>query len=348
MKTETLQKVRSPYWDNLKFFLITLVVVGHFVAPYAHHQYFWPRYVFMVIYTFHMPMFIFVSGMFSKSAINGRRFKLERMFSFILLYVAYKVIKYFLLNYALDISVGFHLFVVDDLPWYMLCMAAWLGSTYLVRNVNPVWMMIIAIAMSFFIGFDDKVGDVFALARMVNYWPFFLLGYYFDRDRTLEVINKPAVRIVGIAIFLALLIVAWAKLDQYASLGQLFTGRNSYASISSVCEPFKPWFRLVYFPYIAFIGLGVMSIIPRRKLLLISDFGSRTLAVYFLHRFVLYIIAYFGFYTAVQTMFPEEKYWTLILIACGVITTFVLSLKVFSYPFDWVMKQKYRFMIKDR
>ena len=61
---------RIALWDNLKLFLIFLVVLGHLTL-----QYFYSSQMFctvtMVIYTFHMPAFVFVSGLFSKKAING-------------------------------------------------------------------------------------------------------------------------------------------------------------------------------------------------------------------------------------------------------------------------------------
>lgn len=50
---------RSSYWDTVKAVLIFLVVLGHTGTALGDR-------VLSVIYAFHMPLFVFVSGYFSK------------------------------------------------------------------------------------------------------------------------------------------------------------------------------------------------------------------------------------------------------------------------------------------
>lgn len=52
---------RDLYWDSLKAILIILVVYGHMISPYAPDGSF-NRAMCSFIYTFHMPLFIFISG----------------------------------------------------------------------------------------------------------------------------------------------------------------------------------------------------------------------------------------------------------------------------------------------
>ena len=52
-------KTRIAYWDNLKGILIALVVLGHTGTALGDK---W----LSVIYAFHMPLFVFVSGYFSR------------------------------------------------------------------------------------------------------------------------------------------------------------------------------------------------------------------------------------------------------------------------------------------
>ena len=84
---------RIALWDNLKLFLIFLVVLGHLTL-----QYFCSSQMFctvtMVIYTFHMPAFVFISGLFSKKAINGETPPVKRSFSFITVYLFVRVLNY--------------------------------------------------------------------------------------------------------------------------------------------------------------------------------------------------------------------------------------------------------------
>ncbi|MBS7565356.1 acyltransferase family protein [Mucilaginibacter sp. Bleaf8] len=62
-----LSKTRDYLFDNIKFFLITLVVFGHFIESYIT-QNIYQKVIFICIYSFHIPLFVFLSGYFSKSA----------------------------------------------------------------------------------------------------------------------------------------------------------------------------------------------------------------------------------------------------------------------------------------
>ena len=58
-------KVRKAYYDNAKFLLVFLVVLGHFIQSYIHDN----KIIFTLyttIYLFHMPAFILISGYFAK------------------------------------------------------------------------------------------------------------------------------------------------------------------------------------------------------------------------------------------------------------------------------------------
>ncbi|MCM1447377.1 MAG: acyltransferase family protein [Bacteroides sp.] len=53
-----MAKQRNPFWDTLKAILIVLVVLGHTGMAMGEK---W----LSVIYAFHMPLLIFISGYFS-------------------------------------------------------------------------------------------------------------------------------------------------------------------------------------------------------------------------------------------------------------------------------------------
>ncbi|MBR5262525.1 MAG: acyltransferase family protein, partial [Clostridia bacterium] len=72
--------LRLEKWDILKFVLIFFVVFGHFSEQYAGMT-----GLFFFIYSFHMPLFIFVSGLFSKRTINENRY--DKIFTYFVLYV---------------------------------------------------------------------------------------------------------------------------------------------------------------------------------------------------------------------------------------------------------------------
>lgn len=61
-------KERDVYFDNLKFILILLVVMGHLFQPFNGGITIGP--IFKFLYSVHMPLFIFVAGYFSKNVDN--------------------------------------------------------------------------------------------------------------------------------------------------------------------------------------------------------------------------------------------------------------------------------------
>ena len=54
-------RTRDSYWDNLKGVLITLVVCGHLCEQYIDDSNLL-RHLWIVVYSFHMPLFIAISG----------------------------------------------------------------------------------------------------------------------------------------------------------------------------------------------------------------------------------------------------------------------------------------------
>ena len=67
----------------MKFVLIFLVVLGHISEKYTD-DYGGFKIIFLIIYVFHMPAFLFVSGLLSKRTIDRRKY--ENIFSYLMLY----------------------------------------------------------------------------------------------------------------------------------------------------------------------------------------------------------------------------------------------------------------------
>lgn len=60
---------RIVFLDLLKFFCIYLVVLGHCIQAVYGDEYF-NNFIFKFIYTFHMPLFAFISGFLSVRSVN--------------------------------------------------------------------------------------------------------------------------------------------------------------------------------------------------------------------------------------------------------------------------------------
>ena len=59
------EAAREPFWDNVRFAAMALVVVGHAITRLDDSDLMEALYV--AIYAFHMPLFAFVSGWFASA-----------------------------------------------------------------------------------------------------------------------------------------------------------------------------------------------------------------------------------------------------------------------------------------
>jgi len=81
---------RKAYFDNAKFVLIFLVVFGHMIQPFkTDHALVGTLYTWM--YTFHMPVFIFLAGFFAKG--SGKLVDIKKLAKKLLVpYIVFQVI----------------------------------------------------------------------------------------------------------------------------------------------------------------------------------------------------------------------------------------------------------------
>ena len=109
--------------DIYKGFLIFLVVWGHFMMPLIDREYPVARRLFLLIYSFHMPAFIFLSGYFYYGSWKKRGTVFKSICSWIVLYCAMKM----LLNCSDILFYGEKKLIPNFLhesyaPWYILVM----------------------------------------------------------------------------------------------------------------------------------------------------------------------------------------------------------------------------------
>ena len=133
---------RSDYWDNAKGLLIVLVVLGHLFEKNCNVNLVFQS-IHDVIYSFHMPAFIMISGYFSKNH-SGDAVK------------AFKnlLIPYFFLNLIAGSlilrKVIWNPFVSYYGYWYLLCLYCWrISYNGFIKTRAP---LVISIAISIISG----------------------------------------------------------------------------------------------------------------------------------------------------------------------------------------------------
>lgn len=318
-------KERVAWWDNIRFVLITLVVVAHFADVFIAESNLY-KSIFLFIYSFHMPLFILISG-----RLHSNNRLTEKCFFYISLA--------FLLKVVLSISyqaIGgkpyFSLLSDDSLPWYLFAMAAYMIITYILRNQNKWLVLVLAVVIACFTGLDTNIGDTLYLSRIVVFFPFYWMGTMINTEDLLRIKAKKWAILIA-----ALFVVAWGTccligLDDLYALRQFFTGRNHYPA--TVFE-YGPFIRLCCYGISAIMSLAVMLLIPTRRLAKISEMGERSIHVYFWHWPVFRILTLVGIK---ELFYIGNDIGKILYLLSAVIVTILLSQKFATYPIECVRK----------
>ncbi len=298
------QKVRIYKYDNVKALLIFLVVIGHMTTDYVSDS-FLVRWTTLWIYSFHMPAFIFISGLVHKQYITEEKASLGIRGETRLRWD--KILGYFLCAYGLKVFLQvtrtmmgqnprWHWIAEPGIPWYLFVMAGYELLFYFMRRVDdrvkPVWIVTGAFALSAVVGYFPIIGDEFCLARFINFLPIYMIGYYADMTKFLGFVEKRWAKVVGwIVIAATLAICAFGKWGFYG-YRKWCTGRRSYEFMQDFFDYAMDWgwaIRLASWAAALVITFALLAVIPNLDLGFITVMGSRTLNVYFWHRPVCYL-----------------------------------------------------------
>ena len=176
MGGECMEKHRTAIWDNAKFLMITLVVIGH-LANVFYRESNMCQAIYLFIYAFHIPVLFFISGLF---------FKRDKIVQRVFFYVSSGfVLKMSLAVAALinKMPVVFNVLSDPTIPWFFFVLAAFYLITWVSRPIDRKFLLTMSVLLACFAGYDQTVGDFLYLSRTLVFFPYFLLGTMVSRDR---------------------------------------------------------------------------------------------------------------------------------------------------------------------
>ncbi|MFI0979376.1 acyltransferase family protein [Streptomyces sp. NPDC021093] len=277
---------RDAYFDNAKYLAIVLVAVGHS----------WPlvlsgsratEALYMLVYVFHMPAFILISGYFSRS-FDMRPHKLMRLVSSVVVpYVVFQTVYAGFFAYMEDGPMTPHLLSPYFLMWFLLALFVWRLLTPLFMAVRwPVQIsLLVAAAASVTPGMSEQL----SVQRVLQFLPFFVLGLRL-RPQHFRLVQRWSVRWAAIPVFAA----SAAFLYWAAPRTQLdWVYRNHSAQ-----EMDQPWWLGVLMTFAMFGAALVLTAcflawVPRRRMWF-TALGAGTIGGYLLHGFVIKYAGYAG------------------------------------------------------
>jgi len=269
--------VFEPYLDNLKAVLIFLVVLGHFLEIRISSNS-GVRTVFSLIYAFHMPLFVFISGYFSKNTLNAKKL----LKNLLLPYFVFNSLWYLLALFTLKGTV-FRWFYPGMAFWYLLSLFIWrllLPTLVQIRYILPI-SIIAGITAGCFAEFSFFM----AASRTIAFLPFFLLGYFCAEDQLKAIrINRiSAWFILAVAISIIYLAPSAFPLVKPG----FFYADNAY-SVLKISNLFGVIFRSSFYLLAVTISLAVISLTPERENRL-TFIGRNSLYIYIFHTYLLLI-----------------------------------------------------------
>lgn len=273
-------KQRIDYIDRMKGLAIFLVVMGHvYGMTFAQSD----DVACRVISSFHMPLFMFLSGLVACSGATSPFWnitKLSRKLRGLLLpLIVFGMC--FTMTWVSDFGSGLKCFLESPNKngyWYLMTLAVFYVSLSIYRlNFKQKWYIDVVLAIAIWGGmfalwkYTAQTKDYFCMLNCGNFYPFFMLGVMTTKYNLLNKMHK-------VNWLFSLCIVAYAFL--------FCVDMPFHALVSLNKHIFLP-FCMVYIVVTLFVGRHGATSYGEK----ILDFvGKRTLDIYVIHYFFISMI----------------------------------------------------------
>ncbi|KOU73308.1 membrane protein [Streptomyces sp. MMG1533] len=273
-------KQRDAFFDNAKYLAIVLVAMGHVWEPLRSES----RTVtalYTIVYAFHMPAFIVISGYFSRG-FDASPQKLKRLITGVVVpYVVFET-AYTLFTRWTDNVPDRPVSLLDPLylTWFLAALFIWRLTTPLwksVRHPLPLALGIAALAT-----LSPSIGSDLDLQRALQFLPYFVLGLCLKPEH-FRLVRRREARVLAVPVFACALAVAyWAvpRMD-YA----WFFHRRAAEELG-VPAWYGPVMTLALFGCSLTLVACFLAWVPGRRTWF-SALGAGTLYGYLLHGFVV-------------------------------------------------------------
>lgn len=329
---------RNYKFDNIKLILIFLVIVGHFFELFKGEE-----RVYLTIYTFHMPIFIVLTGLFAKE--NKKRL-FSYLFTYLIFQVLYKLFDFYVLKNGNELSITF--MTPYWLLWYILVVIFYNFIIPLINvknNVLRLTILIISVALSLLIPFNKDVGYYLSMSRFFTFLPYFILGFYLkdyinNIDTLLSkkkvyypLLSAFSIIVIGICIFMI--------------KDKTITQNMLYGSYSYESAKYNIGYKTMFIGFALSFMILFYLLIPNKKIPFVSILGSNTMMIFLFHGFIVRYLKYIKFfdYTLTNNILLSCLFALIIIIIFGNkyvsrFLSFIFTGKFIFVIFDKIFKKK--------
>ena len=349
-------KERSYLFDTSKVWLITMVVMLHFLRVGGYFEPGSPdRILYVVCMSAVMEGFCFVSGFFSKKVDKCRAgaFKM-----FIVPYLLIMPLMY------LDRLLVFghaHLnyFVPTHALWYLLVLFAY---RFFIKDLIKIpHILAISVAVYFAAFYAPFLGETLALGRIFSFLFFFMLGYYCQWEHIRKIHQLP--KVLGALVLAACVAFSWWYGTQTTfEIGLLHLKKSCFSYSAGILE--LTLMRLVLGVLALAWIFAYLNLIPDKPIgpkkvtrtigpdgeeiiktrFLISEIGQNTMTVYLLHIFLRYVVKGYGPKVFAHFDMLGDLGYYLVIFAMVAICVYVFSRPPVARVYDKIIDFVYEYI----
>jgi fucose 4-O-acetylase-like acetyltransferase len=344
-------KPRIAYWDNARFLLIVLVVVGHVVSTVRTDSAFgFALYSF--IYLFHMPAMILLSGLFSKPEVTPKA--IASTVQLLVTWLLWEGIWAGIRAVAEGRGPGAGFLVNPAWTlWFLVSLVTMrILLPYIARLRHP---LLFSIALALGSGLIPAIGTAFSASRTLVFLPFFVTGWlirergWLDGQWFVQPARSARVSAWGLLGALAVLFALLPQLSRVWRIDRWLTWRDDYLGVFERA-PIGDWqpdtwgaaalggaaVTAVLLALAAAMTLAMLIIAPRRRSV-ITAWGARTLYIYLLHGPVVWVLRSSGVIDAIDAWGAAG---VLLLVMLGIALTVLLSMTWITRVFRAVIEPR--------
>lgn len=323
-------KKRDPFFDNAKYLTILLVGIGHAWDPLRADSR-TAEALYFVMYTFHMPAFIVISGYLSRS-FEAKPRQIQRLVTGVVVpYLAIQFVYTFFMRWANDDpDREFHFQEPGFALWFLAALFVWRLTTPLWKSLR--WPMPVALAIGTAASVTPTISADLNLMRVAQFLPFFVLGLLL-RPHHFELLKRRELRLAAVPVMLCAMVFAYWAVPRMSKSWFLHDKAAADMGVPS-------WAGAAM--YLALFGCGLvltacfLTLVPRRHMWF-TALGAGTLYAYLLHIFFIQSSRQFDWYEMDWVDHPLSR--VLITVLAAVMMTVLCT--------PWVTRM-FRFVIEPK
>lgn len=320
--------------NNVKGVLIFLVVFAHLLGVSKSGL----ENMIEIIYSFHMPAFIFLNGYFSK------RPSIKKVINLILLYVIFQTFYCVYRYYAGNFSViQFTYGSPHTHLWYIVSLGSWYALAIILKKINvrkilQAALLILLLGLSFYSRFyADQIIDfikiyysnmhtqTLSILRTFVFLPFFLAGFYCSKDLMYKIYSSLDKFKFKLFFTLSVSVLVFIILDEHNDkFDQLFFGFLGYQKFHIENLSYT---GIVLFHYsLAVLGIYLILNAVGASKSKLTQWGENSLAIFLFH--MIFVFPLFNHNSWLNEQNPDTRLIICFTMALGI--TYLFGSRAFN------------------